>query len=137
MVDGGCRGDANVVRVGIDAQAISEVRRALDDHGDRYRARLFTEHEIESCGGWGATAEQSAEGLAARFAAKEAVLKVLRVGDVVPSWTEIEVFRNSGGWPSIRLAGVAKELAAEAALTEFEISLTHTADLAIAAVIAR
>ena len=125
------------MRVGIDAQAISEVRRALDDHGDRYRARLFTEHEIESCGGWGATAEQSAEGLAARFAAKEAVLKVLRVGDVVPSWTEIEVFRNSGGWPSIRLAGVAKELAAEAALTEFEISLTHTADLAIAAVIAR
>lgn len=125
------------MRVGIDAQAISEVRRALDDHGDRYRARLFTEHEIESCGGWGASPEQAADGLAARFAAKEAVLKVLRVGDAVPLWTEIEVFRNSGGWPSLRLAGLASELAVEAALTEFELSLTHTGDLAIAIVIAQ
>ncbi len=130
------RGETSLVRVGIDAQPVAEVRRALEEHGDRYRAKLFTEHEVASCGGWGAPPEHSAEGLAARFAVKEAVLKVLRVTDRIPLWTDIEVLREPGGWPSLKLTGVARELATEAALTEFEISLSHTEDVAVAVVVA-
>ena len=124
------------MRIGIDAQPVAEVSRALEEHGDRYRAKLFTEHEVASCGGWGAPPERAAEGLAARFAAKEALLKVLRVADRVPLWTDIEVVREPGGWPSLRLSGLAAELASEAGLTEFEVSLSHTGDVAVAAVIA-
>jgi len=124
------------MRVGIDAQQVSEVRRALVDHGDRYRRRVYTEQEVESCGGWGADPDEAAEGLAARFAAKEAVLKVLRVSERMPPFTDIEVVREPGGWPSLRLAGVALALAEEVGLRDFELSLSHTADIAVAAVIA-
>ncbi|MEO7122231.1 MAG: 4'-phosphopantetheinyl transferase superfamily protein [Lacisediminihabitans sp.] len=124
------------MRVGIDAQPVAEVHQALVDHGDRYRRRLFTEHEVDACGGWAADPTHAAEGLAARFAAKEATLKALRVTDRIPGWTEIEVVRASGGWVTLTLTGVARALADEAELTAFEISLTHTAAIAIAIVVA-
>jgi holo-[acyl-carrier protein] synthase len=124
------------VRVGIDAQSVIEVGDAIERHGDRYRRRLFTEAEVSACGGWGAPRDQSAEGLAARFAAKEAVLKVLRVGARVPRWTEIEIVRETSGWTSLRLTGLAQQLAQDASLTGFEVSLSHTRDTAVAVVIA-
>lgn len=125
-----------MTRVGIDAQSVAEVRQALEEFGDRYRRRLFTAAEIDACGGAGALPARAAEGLAARFAAKEATLKVLRVTETVPAWTEIEVVRESGGWTSLRLTGVAARLARESGLTRFEVSLTHTPDVAMAVVAA-
>jgi holo-[acyl-carrier protein] synthase len=124
------------MRVGVDIQPVADVMGALEQHGDRYRARVFTEGEVASCGGWGALPSASAEGLAARFAAKEAVIKALRVSDRVPAFTEIEVVSEPGGWTSLRLSGVAEELAVAAGLTQFELSLSHTADVAVAFVIA-
>ncbi|WP_036947050.1 holo-ACP synthase [Luteimicrobium xylanilyticum] len=124
------------VRVGIDAQPVSEVIAALEQHGDAYRRRLFTDHEVRSSGGWGADAATSAPRLAARFAAKEAVLKVLRPDTVVPGWREIEVVRMPAGWCRIVLSGRAERLAEAAGLTEFDVSLSHTVDLAVAAVVA-
>lgn len=124
------------MRVGIDAQSIGEVGEAIERHGDRYRRRLFTDGEVRACGGWGAPRAVSEEGLAARFAAKEAVLKALRIGDLVPRWTEIEVVREEGGWTSLKLSGLAKQLASEASLDEFEVSLSHTGDIAVAVVVA-
>ncbi|GAB3392733.1 holo-ACP synthase [Humibacter soli] len=123
------------MRVGIDAEPVSSVYRALEEFGDRYRRRIYTSVEIDACGGPDARPEDAAEGLAARFAAKEATLKVLRVGDRVPPWTDIEVVHRPDGSPSLRLRGVAAELAEEASLTAFDVSLTHTAELAIAVVI--
>lgn len=125
-----------MTRVGIDAQSIEEVRGSLVEFGDRYRERIFTAAEVEDCGGWGADPATSAAALAARFAAKEATLKALRVVDRVPEWTDIEVVRNSGGWPSLRLVGEAAALAAESGLTEVEVSLSHTDGVAVAVVIA-
>lgn len=124
------------MRVGVDAQPVADVLAALTAHGDRYRRRVFTEQEVASCGGWGADALGAAESLAARFAAKEAVLKVLRVTDVVPPLTDIEVVREQGGWTSLRLTGVARQLADAAGLVDFEVSLTHTSETAIAVVVA-
>ena len=61
--------------MGVDLAAISDVEAALRAHGDRYLQRIFTPHELDCCrtpGGW------STESLAARFAAKEATIKVLQ-----------------------------------------------------------
>lgn len=120
------------MRIGVDAQPVAEVRQSLSDHGDHYRRRLFTEHELAAC----ASVDREAEGLAARFAAKEAALKVLRVGSRMPAWTDIEVVREPGGWPRLALHGVAAQLAGEAGLTAFDVSLTHTDELAIAVIAA-
>ncbi|WP_460519996.1 holo-ACP synthase [Humibacter antri] len=124
------------MRIGIDAQPVDEVRDALIAHGERYLRRIFTEHEIECCGGVFADPATSAASLAARYAAKEAVFKVLRVSDTVPPFTDIEVVREPGGWTSLRLLGTARTLAEDAGLVTFEISLTHTDRLAIAVVAA-
>jgi holo-[acyl-carrier protein] synthase len=123
------------MRTGIDAQSIDEVRGAVTAFGDRYLRRLFTPQEVVDAGVQSID-PASAASLAARFAAKEATLKALRVTDRIPPWTDIEVVREAGGAVSLRLAGVARELAAADGLTEFEVSLTHSGDIAIAVVVA-
>lgn len=122
------------MRTGIDAQSIDEVREAVAVFGDRYLRRLFTPQEVRDAGGLGAP--RAAASLAARFAAKEAALKALRVDERVPAWTEIEVVREAGGAVSLRLAGSARDLASAGGLTDFEVSLTHAGDIAIAVVVA-
>jgi holo-[acyl-carrier protein] synthase len=124
------------MRVGIDAQSVSEVRAAVTAHGDRYRRRIYTDAEVGDCGGWGAESDASVASLAGRFAAKEAVIKALRIVDPVPAWTDIEVVTAPGGWPGIRLRGVAAELAARQDLRDWEVSISHTGDVAVAVVIA-
>lgn len=125
------------MRVGVDLQPVSEVRRSLSAFGDRYRRKLFTEREIADCGGWDADPAVSAASLAARVAAKEATLKALRVQDDVPRWRDIEIVREPGGWPSLHLHERAARLASRAGLVEFEVSLSHADQLAVAVVVAR
>jgi holo-[acyl-carrier protein] synthase len=76
------------------------------------------------------------ERLAARFAAKEAALKVLRPGEVGVSLREIEVVRSPGGWVELELSGPAATLARESGLSELAVSITHEAGFASAVVIA-
>jgi holo-[acyl-carrier protein] synthase len=117
-------------RVGIDLVAVAGVAEAIREHGDRYLARLFSEREQADCAG-------APERLAARYAAKEAVLKVLRPGpdDSVP-WNEIEVVRDPAGWVELSLSGRAAELAAVTGIGGFSVSLTHEDGYASAVVIA-
>jgi holo-[acyl-carrier protein] synthase len=91
--------------------------------------RLFTEGEQRDARG-------KAERLAARFAAKEAVMKSMGVGAGSVPWKAIEVKRAPSGAPSVVVHGAAAELAAERGVDEFHISLTHTAMTAAAFVIA-
>ncbi len=121
------------VRVGTDVQDIDEVEQALRRFGDRYTDRLFTAHEIASSGGRGPAA---APGLAARFAAKEAVLKVLRVDDATPDLHSIEVVRDEGGACTVALRDQAAELARRAGLSQWDVSLSHSARIATATVVA-
>jgi holo-[acyl-carrier protein] synthase len=123
-------------RVGIDAQSVSDVTDALQEFGERYRRRVFTLREYQDCAAPGTVPSRIAEGLAARFAAKEATLKVLRVTERVPPWTDIEVVREPGGWTSLRLSGLAAAIADESGLRDFSVSLSHTAELAVAVVTA-
>jgi holo-[acyl-carrier protein] synthase len=124
----------STVRVGVDVTEIAEVADSLARFGDRYRQRLFTEHELESCPG---DPERAAPGLAARFAAKEAALKVLRPRGARPEWRSIEVWRHADGWCDIRLHGGAARLAREQGIYDMAVSLTHDAGIAAAAVVAQ
>jgi len=126
------------VRVGLDLVDPDEVAASVARFGDRYLTRVFTEHEIECCRrsarGVGEPA-YAVESLAARFAAKEAVLKVLRPIGVQPEWRSIELHRMTGGWCEIRLSGTAAALAAEAGIAGLSVSLSHEQALAAAVVI--
>jgi holo-[acyl-carrier protein] synthase len=125
------------VRVGIDLVEVAEVAESVRRFGDRYLNRIFTPHELASCrGASGPGGAYSAESLAARFAAKEAVLKVLRPVGPRPEWRSIEVHRSDAGWCGIRLRGRAAGLAARAHLTDFTVSLTHESMMAVAIVMA-
>jgi holo-[acyl-carrier protein] synthase len=121
------------LRVGVDLTSIDEVERSVARFGDRYVKRIFTGHEIESCARGD---EIASSGLAARFAAKEATIKVLRPGGVQPDYRSIEVRRHPDGWCEIELTGTAAELAEAEGVRHLALSLTHEAGMAAAVVVA-
>jgi holo-[acyl-carrier protein] synthase len=120
------------VLVGVDIQPIDEVEDSLREFGSRYRHLLFTDDELACCGHNAATASS----LAARFAAKEAVMKILDTREVVPPWRSIEVRRARGRRPEIQLHGVAAELARRQGIHDISVSLSHGGGVAMAAVVA-
>lgn len=120
-------------RAGIDLTSVEEVAAAVSRFGDRYLVRIFTEHERSCCVGSDGVV---AAGLAARFAAKEAAIKVLRPVGVRPPWRSIEVQRAPGGACDLHLTGAAAELAADADIAEMTVSLTHEGEWAAAVVVA-
>ncbi len=119
---------------GIDMQSVEEVAISLEEFGRRYTQRLFTDHEVEDCGEDPAT---SAGRFAARFAAKEAVLKILDMREAVPSWRAIEVRDVIGGRARIVLYGEAADLADRQGIEEISASISHGGGMAIAAVVAK
>ncbi len=120
-------------RVGIDLVSVDSVREALSAHAERYLERIYTKNELEDCS---TPSGIDAERLAARFAAKEATLKVLRPGVVTPPFHSIEVCRRPGGWVELELSGAAATLAEEAGLSNFALSITHEHGFASAVVFA-
>jgi holo-[acyl-carrier protein] synthase len=121
------------LRVGTDLQAVAEVADALARYGERYTRRLFTADEVSAAGGVCAAA---APRLAARFAAKEAVFKLLSPTDTIPRWRSIEIRTAADGAPSVHLADEAAELARARGLDDIAISMTHGAGMAAATVVA-
>ena len=122
------------IRVGIDLVAADSVEQSLRAaHGERYLKRVYTEREVEDCRTGSGVDPQR---LAARFAAKEATLKVLPVGTEGLALTTIEVCRDPSGRVHIELSGRAAELATDAGVVELAVSLTHEAGFAAAVVIA-
>jgi holo-[acyl-carrier protein] synthase len=124
------------LRVGIDLVQAATVAAALAEHGERYLQRVYTPAEVASCTP-SATPGAGPDPLrlAARFAAKEAAMKVLEPGDVAVPWPSIEVVRNPGGAPSLALHGPAAELASAAGLSAFALSFTHEDAYAAAVVV--
>ncbi len=121
-------------RIGLDVASVDDVRAALQRWGDRYLSRVYTAAEIEDCR---RDEGLAAERLAARFAAKEAVVKVLRPrrDDPLP-WTAIAVHRVAEGAPEARLSGAAAQLAQRDGVQSVEISLTHEGAIAAAVALA-
>ena len=123
-----------IVAIGTDIVDIARIQRALDDSrtGGRFRRRVFTPGEIDYCAG----RAHSAQSFAARFAAKEAVMKALGTGfgDGI-GWHQIEVDRKDER-PAVLLSGKARERAKELHITRWHLSLSHTDTYAIAYVVA-
>ena len=125
-----------ILGTGIDMIEVERVERALTRPrtGERFRDRVFTEREVAYCESRGRPRYQSYAG---RFAAKEATMKALGTGwNRNVGWGEIEVVRQRGHAPSIKLWGKAAEFARKRGITGFHLSITHTATTAIAHVIA-
>ena len=118
---------------GIDLVEIAETQRSIERFGDRFLNRVFTASELAVCQ---ATPSRQCERLAARFAAKEATMKVLRLRDEGLSWRSIEVETSEGGWSELRLHGKAADLAAAAGISDLSLSMSHSGGLATAVVIA-
>ena len=126
MIAGG-----NVVGVGIDAVDVDRFRRVLHRR-PRFAERVFTAAERAEA----ARRRDPVPGLAARFAAKEAVMKSLSVGLGAFDFADVEVVRGEGGAPALSVAGRAAARAAEQSVAGWHISLTHTATVAMAVAVA-
>jgi holo-[acyl-carrier protein] synthase len=124
------------VRIGIDLVSVASVQESIDRYADRYLHRVYTERELSDC--TGADGLDAAR-LAARFAAKEAAVKVLRPApDVAVPWSAIEVRRpdGGGGWVELVLREPAQSLAQSARLDGWSVSLSHENGYASAVVAA-
>jgi holo-[acyl-carrier protein] synthase len=115
-----------VIESGVDIVEVERIAELLQRHGDRFRHRVYTDREWKDAGG-------RPESLAARFAAKEAVIKAL--GSREPALREIEVVRPPWSRPQLQLWGRAAEIARAQAVRQLALSLSHTREHAIAMVV--
>ena len=122
-----------IIAHGIDIVDVSRIESMLEKHGQTFIDRCFTSKEQEASDV--SAKELRAERFATRYAAKEAVLKALGTGlSGGIEWIEIGVIREDGP-PMVELCGRAAEVAAEAGITEWRLSLSHSGGMAMASVI--
>jgi len=121
-----------IIGTGIDIAEVPRIRAAIVRFGARFLARIYTEAEIRYC----QSKANREERFAARFAAKEAAMKALGTGwSHGVRWRDCEVARMPGGRPTLKFHGRAGEIAARLGVQNVSLSLTHTADQAMAQVI--
>lgn len=121
-----------IVGTGIDIAEVPRIAESIVRFGDRFLHRIFTEDERRYCD----SKANRIERYAARFAAKEAAMKALGTGwNRGVRWRDIEVCRQPGGQPTIAFHGVALSFATRLGVKNISLSITHTADQAMAMVI--
>lgn len=125
-----CGEQRNVLtpRIGCDLADTNDVADSILHFGDHYLDRVYTRTERRQTG-------DAPERLAARFAAKEAVLKLLRTTEGI-TYRDIEVVNDSDGVPQLRLSGRAEELAQQQHIDSVAISLSHERGFALATALA-
>lgn len=117
---------------GVDLVDCKRLGDVIDRHGRRFLERVYTPAELDYCMG----RKRQLEHLAGRFAAKEAVLKVLGTGwRRGICWTDIEVRNNPGGAPRVSLAGQCRAVADELGMETIMISISHIDTHAVASAI--
>jgi len=121
-----------IIGIGTDLIEVERIQSAWDRFGDRFLNRIFAPGEQA----YALSRPHPAESLAARFAAKEAVMKALGTGRFGVSWREIEVTREPSGRPGIALSGRTRALARFLGVQGWHLSLTHDREAAMAFVIA-
>jgi holo-[acyl-carrier protein] synthase len=122
----------NVKSHGVDLVSCARLAESIARHGQRFLDRVFTEAEQAYCSG----KKREIEHYAGRFAAKEAVLKVLGTGwRNGINWTDIEIRNQPSGQPKVSLSGRCREIADELGLESIIISISHTDTHAIASAI--
>ncbi len=113
--------------IGVDIIEIGRIERVISERQDSFLKRIYTMAELES--------HYNVSSLAARFAAKEAVMKALGTGTRGVNWRDIEILTNMDGAPVIRLHGHALERSKELGIAHFSISISHSRQYAVAFVI--
>ena len=120
------------VLVGFDLVQVSGITQSVNTFGTAFTERFFTSGEIAHAARGGVRDER----LAARFAAKEAAIKALRMSEAGLNWREIEVVQLLEGGCKLVLHGKAKRCSDAAGVTSLALSLSHDGDYAGAVVTA-
>ncbi|MFC1781219.1 holo-ACP synthase [Planctomycetota bacterium] len=122
-----------IVAHGIDLVDCPRIEEMINRHSRRFIERVFTPAEQD----YAEKNKNKVEKYAGRFAAKEAILKLVGTGwRGKIAWTDIEIKNNSSGQPLVSLDGEVKRIAEKLGITQISISITHTANFAIASAVA-
>jgi holo-[acyl-carrier protein] synthase len=123
----------DIVGIGTDIVECLRIGRMIEEHGELFLTRVFTEREIRYCQG----RKHSTEHFAGRWAAKEAVLKCLGTGwRRGMAWTDVEVRNDANGQPRILMCGAAKDQAQQLRIADVLLSISHCRAYATAYAIA-
>jgi len=115
--------------IGVDLIDIDRIVALLGRFPDRFRARVLTDGEARYCG-------SKVERIAGRWAAKEAISKVLGLGVRGVGWREIEILPNRAGAPQVLLHRRAAERAAALGLGDVTVTISHERRMAVAVAVA-
>jgi holo-[acyl-carrier protein] synthase len=122
-----------IIAHGIDLVDFPRIKQMIERHGSRFLNRVFTEREQSDA----EAVHNRIEKLAGRFAAKEAVLKLIGTGwRGKIAWTDIEIVNNATGQPCVNISGEVARIAEDAGVEQITISITHTSNFAIASAVA-
>jgi holo-[acyl-carrier protein] synthase len=112
-----------IVGHGIDIIETARIKRSVEEHGERFLDRVYTPGEREYCQ---RSKKRYFEHLAGRFAAKEAVLKVLGTGwRGGIAWTDIEIISRQSGQPHVVLSGECLRIANDLGIAHWHVSISH------------
>lgn len=121
-----------ILGIGTDLAEVERIRESIARFGDRFLNRIYTERERA----YASSKANAAERFAARFAAKEAGMKAIGTGwRHGVTWKDFEVANEPSGRPTLRLSGVAGQIAERMGVKRISVSLTHTSQTAFAVVI--
>lgn len=121
-----------IVGLGTDLAEVARIRHSIEQFGERFLTRIYTDGERA----YASSKANAAERFAARFAAKEAGMKAIGTGwRRGVTWKDFEVVNERSGRPTLLLSGVAREIADELGASRIALSLTHTQDMAFAIVV--
>ena len=119
----------NLIGIGIDVVEVSRIKSSLDEFGEKFLTRIFTETEREYC----QKQKRPELHLAARFAAKEAIAKAFGTGiGKEVGWLDMEIIRRPSGEPEVKLIGAAAAFAETKGVSQVMVSLTHAKHYAAA-----
>ena len=122
-----------IIAHGIDLVDCPRIEKMIKRHGGRFIHRVFTAAEQA----YAEVNKDRVEKFAGRFAAKEAILKLMGTGwRGKIAWTDIEVINNPVGQPEVTLSGEVEKLAKGLGIEHISVSITHTANFAIASAVA-
>ncbi|NQT03492.1 MAG: holo-ACP synthase [Planctomycetes bacterium] len=122
-----------IVAHGIDLVDCPRIEAMIERHGERFIQRVFTAAEQA----YAEANKNEIEKLAGRFAAKEAILKLMGTGwRGKIAWTDVEIINNSSGQPEVTLGGEVEKIAGKLGIKHISVSITHTANFAIASAVA-
>lgn len=112
-----------IVGHGIDIIETARIKQSVEEHGDRFLDRVYTRAERDYCE---RSKKRYYEHLAGRFAAKEAVLKVLGTGwRGGIAWTDIEIVSRQSGQPIVVLSGECERIARDLGIAQWHVSISH------------